>query len=116
MNIIITIPKTEDWNTWLQECEAVANNSDSALNYRVSCLPKQTKTGERCYVVYDGYVRGYHVIDELCFREGFVCGTTGRYWPEGNYIMRKGKFHEIKPFPYKGFQGWRYFKCIERKN
>lgn len=93
MDIVITIPKTEDFDTWLAECEAVANDEHARLNYYVGhgYLPKQTKPGEKCYVVYDGYVRGYHIIDELCWRDGFACETTGRYWQEGNYIIRKGE-------------------------
>jgi|SRR5690554_354940 len=112
MDIIITIPKTEDYNTWLDECKATANNENSRINYCIgrSYLPKKTEPGEKCYVVYKGYIRGYHIIDKLCWRNGFICETTGRYWHEGNYIIRKGKYHKIKPIPMKGFRGWKYLK------
>lgn len=110
MDIIVTIPKSEDFNEWLKECRAVGRDKNARLNYYIgnSPLPGKTKPGERCYVAHNGFVRGYHIIDELTYREGFVCETTGREWPAGNYIIRKGKYHHIKPVKMRGFPGWKY--------
>jgi hypothetical protein len=83
------------------------------LNYYLGSrgLPKHTEPGERCFVVYDGYIRGYNIINELIKnKEGFICETTDKYWPKGNYIIRKGIFFKIEPFEMKGFQGFKYIK------
>lgn len=108
-DIIITIPKSVSWETWLAEAEAVEADPDACLNFRVANKPKSAGPGDKCFVVHDGFIRGYHVIKHIADRPGFQCQTTGKHWAPGTYIMRSGKFHRVKPMSFDGFQGWRYF-------
>jgi hypothetical protein len=107
MDIAITIPKSDDWEEWLLECKKV-EQSNEELRFRVGVLPKKAVKGDKCFVVHDSYIRGYHVISDVGYRNTFICSTTGQKWEAGNYIIRKGKFHEIEPVPKQGFQGFRY--------
>ena len=112
MNIAITIPKAVDFDTWLKECEDV-RKKDMKLNYYLGSrgLPKKAKPGDKCYVIHDSFIRGYHIIEALLEnKKNFVCETTEQYWPKGNYIVRKGKFYKIEPIKMKGFQGFRYLE------
>ena len=108
MDIIITIPRRNDFKAWLWECENAEKN-DLDLNFHVANLPKEVNPGDRCFVVYRGVIKGYNVIKELKQKPGFICSTTGMEWPEGKYIIREGKFYPLKEhISMKGFQGWRY--------
>ena len=110
VDVLITIPKKVTWEIWLKECEDVAKNPDATLNYRVARMPKGITSGKtKCFVVYDGFIRGYHEVHDVTCRDGFTCHTTGKEWKAGYYLIRKGSFHPIEPIPHKGFQGWRYF-------
>jgi hypothetical protein len=92
MDIIITIPKNIKWLDWKKECDEVENNPNMQLNFRLPRLPTKTKPGDKCYVLHNGYIKGFHIIHDLKFQKSFICKTTGQHWPEGNYIIRKGKF------------------------
>ncbi len=81
-------------------------NSEEVLNFKVSNLPKNTKAGNKCYMVYRGFIIGWMKITGLTENE-FTCTTTGKKW-KGKFIQRSGKFNNIEPIPYKGFQGFRY--------
>ncbi|WP_018249850.1 hypothetical protein [Orenia marismortui] len=111
MDIAITIPKSENWKKWLEECKEV-EEKELLLNYFLGDrgLPRKAQAGDKCFVVYDGYIRGYHLIADLAHKNRFVCQTTGRVWKAGNYIIRSGEFHEIEPVKMKGFQGFRYVR------
>lgn len=104
-DIIITVPKKISWDDYSQELEAVKDGTQ-VMNYKVRSFPK-TSIGNKCYVVYDGFIRGWMEIVGLS-EEEFTCTTTGRVW-SGKFIQRSGEFHEIEPIPMKGFQGFRYF-------
>lgn len=106
----ITVPKTVNWNEYLKEIRMVERGR-GVLNYRVPNIPKELQPGDRCYIVYDGQVRGWHNIIWAGKRKAFRCQVTGTVWPEGEYIQRAGKFHEIKGvIPARGFQGIRRFE------
>jgi len=110
VDVLITIPKKVKWETWLKECEAVAKDPGATLNYRVARMPKGITSGKtKCFVVHDGFIRGYHVIYDAIWRDDFICQTTGTEWKAGYYLIRKGCFYPIEPIPHRGFQGWRYF-------
>lgn len=104
-DIIITIPKSIRWEDYCKEIDAVADGSQ-VMNFRVSNFPK-TSIGSKCYILHDGFIKGYMFITGLASKD-FTCTTTGREW-KGNFIERSGKFHEIEPIAMKGFQGFRYF-------
>jgi hypothetical protein len=107
---IITIPRTYDWLDYAAEL-ARAKFGEETLYYRVPFIPKDLEVGDRCFVTWKDGVRGWMTI---CNWEkdlpSFKCTTTGKEWPEGNYIMRRGAFHPAKKdFVYKGFRGIRRF-------
>jgi hypothetical protein len=106
-DIIITIPKKIKWNDYLKELDD-AKNKNLVLNFKVSNFPKNTNVGNKCYVVYDGIIKGFSYISGFEEKE-FKCESTGKKW-KGKFIQRKPDFHKINPIEYKGFQGYRYFK------
>ena len=103
-DIIITIPKSIEWSEYQKELVEAENGG--TLNFKVSQFPNTTK-GRKCYLVYDGHIRGYMIICGLSEKE-FDCTTTGKNW-KGKFIERSGKFFPIDPVPMKGFQGFRYY-------
>ena len=105
-DIIITIPKNIDWAEYKKELIAAENGS--ILNFKVSNKPN-TDIGNKCYIVYNGYIIGYHIICGI-IKKKFTCTTTGKVW-DGLFIQRTGKLHLLKnKIPMKGFQGFRYFE------
>jgi len=105
-DIIITIPKTISWNDYEKELKQAENGFE--MNFKVSNFPKDTKIGNRCYLLHDGNILGWMTISGFEEKD-FTCQTTGKEW-KGKFIKRTGKFNTINPIPMKGFQGWRYFK------
>lgn len=105
-DIIITIPKNITWQDYKKEIDKVKDGS-SVMNFKVNHFPK-TSVGNRCYLLYDGAIRGWMEIVGFS-EEPFKCSTTGREW-SGKFIQRSGPFYEIDPIPMKGFQGFRYFE------
>lgn len=105
MDIIITIPKSINWEDYQKELDAVKDGS-KVMNFKVNNFPK-TKPGNKCYLLYNGFIRGWMEIVGLS-TDVFTCTTTGKEW-NGKFIQRSGLFHKIEPIPMKGFQGFRYF-------
>lgn len=107
---VITVPKTVRWSDYEKELQAVASGED-ALNFRLPYKPKGIAEGDRCFVVYDGYVRGWmRVVGCEERSQGFTCQTTGVEWRPGVYVQRSGAFHKVEPVPYKGFRGIRRYE------
>lgn len=102
-DIIITIPKSIKWSDYERELDA-AKNGD-VMNFKVNAWPK-TEIGKKCYVVHNGFIKGYMLISGRSEKE-FTCTTTGNEW-KGKFIERTGNFYPIKEVPMKGFQGFRY--------
>jgi hypothetical protein len=108
MNIAITIPKTTTWETY--EKELIKAESGDILNYRLGHIkPKRLNPGDRCYLVHDGLIRGYHIVIDVVWKSSFHCSTTGKIWIEGYYVRRTGQFIKIPPIKMNGFQGFRYY-------
>jgi len=103
---VLTIPKSIPWDEYQKELDACANDSDIEISYRLPYKPKAMPK-ERCYVVHDGFIRGYQEIIGVDYLEGFDCITTGQHWRSGWYIVRGGMFHKTEPVPMKGFRGIR---------
>lgn len=104
---IITIPKIVKWEEYRKELDK-AEFGLAVLNYRVRYFPKEMKPGDRCFVVWNGRVRGWMMITSLReFTEEWFCNTTGAKWPAGKYIQRDGPFHVVDGPPMKGFRGIR---------
>lgn len=105
--IIITLPKSVKWADYEKELKAVEDYSQ-VMNYKVSSIPKDIDQIKRCYLVYDGFIRGWQEVVGHETGKSFNCTTTGKDW-SGNFIQRSGPFHYLdKPIPMKGFMGWRY--------
>lgn len=103
-DIVITIPKSIKWDEYKKELNAAEQGA--ILNFKVAHFP-DVSNGSKCYICYNGNVIGYHIICGKSEKK-FTCSTTGKIW-NGKFIERTGKFHEIKPIPMKGFQGYHYF-------
>lgn len=103
-DLIITIPKSIKWEDYEKELEAVKDWKE-IMNFKVNNFPKTAK-GNKCYVVYNGEIKGWMEITGLLEKE-FTCSTTGKDW-KGKFIERSGPFHKIDPISMKGFQGFRY--------
>lgn len=105
--IVITLPATEQWETYEKEIESVKDYSQ-VMNFKVPFFPKGVGIGDRCYIVHDGLVKGWMEIVGMEEKE-FTCSTTGTKWV-GKFIMRSGPFHRLdREIRMKGFQGFRYF-------
>lgn len=108
---IITVPKTVSWEDYERELTAVLDRT-SVLNYRVHRVPKALRIGDRCYVVWQGRVRGWmEIVGIADHADGFVCQTTGAYWRPGVYIQRAGDFHPVAGPEMTGFQGIRSYNA-----
>lgn len=106
LSIIITLPKYVDWFEYQKEL--LAASKGEILNFKVSNFPTEVGPGDKCYLVHDGVIRGYHFISGFS-EEEFTCTTTGQKW-KGKFIQRTGTFTYLKEvLPMKGFQGWKYF-------
>lgn len=114
-DLVITWPKTKRFDDYLHAC-AGAQMRNEDINYRISKAPNfdfgahYPRPG-RVYVVYDGFVRGYHELKFVIYRDDHeVLAVDGKgYWPAGWYLVRDPAWHEIELIPMKGFQGWRYY-------
>lgn len=106
MNIIITLPSNIEWSEYQKELDLV-KDGEHILNFKVNNFPKNTKIGERCYLVHKGYVVGWMHIFGFS-KKDFTCSTTNKEYI-GKFIERSGHFYKIKPIEMKGFQGFRYY-------
>lgn len=106
---VITVPKTVRWEDYRREIDAVADGS-SVMNYRLARAPRDLKAGDRCYVTWNGRVRGWmEVVGVRKADEAWRCTTTGATWPPGTYLQRSGPFHEADGPDLPGFRGIRRF-------
>jgi hypothetical protein len=110
MDWVITVPKTTKWEEYMKEVESVAGGG--YLNYRLSRTSKiKVMDGDRCFVAWDGQVRGWMKVVGVYFKMGFVCEVTKRRWPSGQYLVRAGKWHPVEDgHPMKGFRGIRRYR------
>jgi len=112
---LLTIPKTIPWSEYQQELDAVKDRS-GVLAYRLypansngrgRARAKGVQPGDRCFIVWNGAIRGWQEIVGMRDSQGFRCQITDRWWPSGIYLIRSGPFHRIKPISYRGFRGIR---------
>ena len=110
MDWVITIPKATSWGDYSEELDAVADGN-AVMNYRVRFFPKEMKPKDRCFIVWNGQVRGWMSITGLVEAVSpWRCGTTGKMWPPGKYIQRSGRFHEVNGPKMVGFRGVRKYE------
>ena len=105
MDWIITLPKSISWTDYQRELDAVKDFT-AVMNYRLP-FRAGVKRGDRCFLVWRGYVRGWMRVtaDLNSCQQGFVCGITHKEWPAGFYIHRSGPFHYTEPLKMSGFRG-----------
>ena len=104
MGIMITIPSTVTWKQFAEELRRAAEGEH--LNYQVQAFPLHANVGDRCYICYRGYLRGWHEI--VAFSEkAFTCTTTGKEYA-GKFIERTGKLQTDGKILMAGFRGFRY--------
>lgn len=125
MDVAITIPKTTSWETWLEEARSASSgcgrtretakggepfgNAQGKLRYHIGRKPKKLRAGERCFVLHDGFLRGFHYVKKISYSCGLKCEVAGKSWPEGYYLVRSGRFFQLEdPIAMKGFRGFRY--------
>lgn len=108
MDIIITLPSAIEWKYFLKDFSEIESGKNQFL-FKVSKKPKNVKTGERCFLVHDGLIRGYWIIKEFKntkFNDEFLEG----------FIIVPSSFYAIQPSPdMAGFRGFRYM-TDEMKN
>ena len=108
---IITVPKTTEWNDYQKEIDLVEDFSH-IMNYRVPHFPKDMKVGDRCFVLWNGKVRGWMEICDLQETGSWECASTGKQWPAGKYIVRSGPFYIVDGPDMSGFRGIRKFNGV----
>lgn len=124
-DVVVTWPKTRPLESYLMELGRAVKRG-LQINYRVARPPRWEDAHEdhgwigwdygvkhpRCFMVYNGFVRGWCRIDGVCWRmEGRVLDpATGSFMRAGWYIVRDPEWHSIEPIPMRGFQGWRWFE------
>lgn len=108
MDITITVPK-EQKDIWLKEIE-LAKKTNLELLFKVAQFPTKTEIGDKCFVILNNEIIGYHLIKRFVTSTGFTCQLTGKYWGEGKYIARHGaSWTKLKlPLPKKGHRGFEY--------
>lgn len=98
----ITLSQLISWKDYEKEL-----NSGDTLNWRVRGT--KAKPGDLLWVCWRGRIRGWMMISAVVKTDGFQCTTTGKWWPAGTYIQRKGLFHYVKGPFMKGFRGVRKY-------
>jgi len=110
-SITITIPK-KGIKVWLKELYE-AMDSDLELWFKIPTIPRKAIIGDKCYVIHDNQIIGYHIIKAFKYTNGFTCKITEKYWGEGNYVVRDAKswVKLNKPVLSKSHRGYRYLDC-----
>lgn len=124
-DIIVTWPKGRQLQSYLDEL-AKAERNELVINFRlpnppkeaipsantVSCSFRGASKLPKCYMVYDGYIRGYNEILEIAHKGGrqVTDPVSGGFMRSGWYVVRHPKWYALdKLIPMTGFQGFRYF-------
>lgn len=110
--IVMTWPKSRPLESYLEELRK-AEEQGLTIHFRVPSLP-EIPFGARCYMVHDGYVRGWLVTLGFSDGTGVTDPITGEPWPKGKYIVRNPHWTPLEyPKRMKGFRGWRYYSECE---
>lgn len=73
-SLIITLPSKIQWNDYEKELRKAANYK-YVLNFKVHNFPKGIHKGDKCYIVHNGYIKGWMEITGFS-EETFQCTTT----------------------------------------
>lgn len=107
--LLVTTPKNRAAES-AREARKCVKNGKGFYFRRFTTKPRFLKPGIRIYYVEDGHIRGFSTVTWVEVSNGKKCSTTGKRWPAGVYAcMIAPSWRWIRPIPYKGFQGYRYF-------
>jgi len=106
-DILLTTPKSQVKRAKL-EAQRAKKEGRGYYFRRFRKLPKKIQLGSRIFYVEDGYVRGFAPV-EMIYEGTMKCDVTGNVYCGFNLLMNVITWKWIKPIPYKGFQGFRYF-------
>ena len=81
-SLIVTLPSTTDWGDYEKELRKAANYK-YVLNFKVHNFPKGIHKGDRCYVVHNGFVKGWMEIVGFS-EQPFVCTHQSLLFPRPN--------------------------------
>lgn len=109
MDIAITWPKTRTLESYLTELRK-ADDNGLLINYRVPTRPKRLVVADRCYMIYDGAVRGWNEVLGVEHRDDVLDPVSGEIMAPGVFIVRNPLWFPIfgPEILMKGFQGYRY--------
>jgi len=106
MDILVNLK--EGYEGWLKEC---AGADRMYLGIGNIPFPNHTEVGEKCFIVHDGYIRGYQIIKEFKKRKNdFKDLETGKSYEAGSYVVLQDEFYFIPPVKKNDFEGYQYFK------
>lgn len=110
-DVVVTWPKSRTLGSYLAELTR-AQELDLVINFRIAKAPREKP--ERCYIVYDGFVRGYNEVIDVVERGPNEVSRISNdawagFWPAGLYLVRNPQWYPISRRPMRGFQGWRYY-------
>jgi len=107
--ITITVPKSQA-ETWYEEIKEAARQ-DLSLFFKVPNLPVNVNLSDKCYVIIDNQIIGYHLIKGLYKTESdWTCQITKTKWSAGKYIIRDARsWTPIEPIKSKSHRGFRYY-------
>lgn len=109
MNVIVTWPKDRELKSYIAEL-AKARYEGLEINFRVASAPKRLNPGDRCYMLYDGLIRGWNTVVGVRERSDVIDPVTGSQMESGIYIVRDPLYYPWldPPNRMRGFQGFRY--------
>lgn len=117
MDIVVTWPKNRPLDSYLDELHQ-ASEHDLLINFRVPTRPS-VQEGEKCFHVYDGFIRGWTEIIGVEHRDDVVLPTTQELMAAGFFVVRKPQWHAlgcgvswctVDLRHMRGFQGFRYMR------
>lgn len=113
-DIVLTWPKKRSLASYLAELSQ-AHQDGLLINFRVASKP-DVQSGERCYMVHNGKIRGFNQVVTVEYKDNVLDPITGETMTPGFYVVRDPHWHGASGMTITGFRGFRYFDRIDKKN
>ena len=108
MDVLVTTPQRESGEAAKEALDARAQGGYYFRNLGQH-QPKQFSVGERVWYTEGGFVQGFGLCVEIVWSPGEDCDATGRHFNQGWFAwIPVVSWKWVRPFRYKGFQGFRY--------
>jgi hypothetical protein len=108
MDILVTTPKGQH-DSSRQEAAEMIQQGGGYYFRKFGKIPTKIQKGDKVFYCDSGYITGFAVVDDIKNEGNLTCGTTGKNWGDGNYlIMRADSWQWINPIPHDGFRGFKY--------